>query len=58
MLIAATIAALASLAQPSLSPNGQTIVFVSGGNIWTVPARGGTARLLVADGSTNERPIY
>jgi tricorn protease len=55
---AVAIAALASLAQPSLSPDARTIAFVSGGKIWTVPASGGTARLLVADGATDERPIF
>lgn len=58
MLIAAALAALASLAQPALSPDAHTIAFVSGGNVWTVPATGGTARLLVADGATNERPMF
>lgn len=58
MLIAAALAALASLAQPALSPDARTIAFVSGGNVWTVPANGGTARLLVADGATNERPMF
>lgn len=58
MLAAVAIAALATLAQPSLSPDARTIAFVSGGNVWTVPASGGTARLLVADGATNERPMF
>lgn len=58
MFAAAAIAALALLAQPSLSPDAHTIAFVSGGNVWTVPANGGTAHLLVADGATNERPIF
>src|SRR5579862_2454155 len=57
-IAAAAIAALATLAQPSLSPDARTIAFVSGGNVWTVPAGGGTARLLVADGATSERPIF
>lgn len=58
-LILALISAPApSLAQPSLSPDSRQIAFVSGGSIWTVPASGGTARLLVADGATDERPIY
>lgn len=58
LFTAAALAALASLAQPSLSPDARTIAFVSGGNVWTVPASGGTARLLVADGATNERPMF
>lgn len=58
ILAAAAIAALASFAQPCLSPDARTIAFSSGGNIWTAPARGGTARLLVSDGGTDERPIF
>lgn len=58
MFAAAVIAALASLAQPSLSPHARTVAFVSGGSVWTVPARGGTARLLVDDGATDERPMF
>ncbi len=58
MIVAAAVAALASLAQPSLSPDARTIAFTSGGSVWTVPASGGTARLLIADGATDERPIY
>jgi Tol biopolymer transport system component/C-terminal processing protease CtpA/Prc len=46
------------LAQPSLSPDGSTIVFASGGDLWTVPAAGGTARLLVADPATESRPLF
>ena len=47
-----------SLFQPSLSPDARQIAFASGGSIWTVPARGGSARLLVSDGATDERPIF
>ncbi|CAN5123503.1 S41 family peptidase [soil metagenome] len=47
-----------SLSEPSLSPNGAEIAFVSGGDIWTVPARGGTAQLLVTDPATESRPLY
>ncbi len=58
MFAAAVIAALASLAQPSLSPDAHTIAFVSGGSVWTVPSGGGAARLLVSDGATDERPMF
>ncbi|WP_296599933.1 S41 family peptidase [Phenylobacterium sp.] len=66
-LLSATLAAIAvqahaapkpTLAEPSLSPDGGEIAFVSGGDIWTVPAAGGTASLLVTDAATEGRPLY
>jgi Tol biopolymer transport system component len=51
-------AARPTLAEPSLSPDGSEIAFVSGGDIWTVPASGGTASLLVTDPATEGRPLY
>jgi tricorn protease len=47
-----------TLAEPSLSPDDAEIAFVSGGDIWTVPAAGGTASLLVTDEATEGRPLY
>lgn len=47
-----------TLAEPSLSPDGAEIAFVSGGDIWTAPAAGGTASLLVTDEATEGRPLY
>lgn len=47
-----------ALAEPSLSPDGAEIAFVSGGDIWTAPAAGGVASLLVTDAATENRPIY
>jgi Tol biopolymer transport system component/C-terminal processing protease CtpA/Prc len=47
-----------TLAEPALSPDGAEIAFVSGGDIWTVPAAGGTASLLVTDAATEGRPMY
>lgn len=47
-----------TLAEPSLSPDGAEIAFVSGGDIWTVPAAGGTASLLVTDPATEGRPFF
>jgi len=66
-LLFATVAAIAAqahaapkptLAEPSLSPDGAEIAFGSGGDIWTVPAAGGTASLLVTDAATEGRPLY
>lgn len=45
-------------AEPGISPDGEEIAFVSGGDIWTVPATGGEARLLVAHPAYESRPLY
>jgi len=47
-----------TFAEPALSPDGSEIAFASGGDIWTVPAGGGAARLLVTDPATDSRPLY
>jgi Tol biopolymer transport system component/C-terminal processing protease CtpA/Prc len=44
--------------EPSISPDRKEIAFVSGGDIWTVPAEGGAARLLVSHPATESRPLY
>jgi len=46
------------LAEPAVSPDGATIVFASGGDLWTVPASGGDAHLLVSDPATESRPHW
>lgn len=51
-------AALPSFAEPGISPDGSTIAFVSGGDIWEVPSRGGDARLLVSHPATESRPLF
>lgn len=51
-------AAKASLSQPSLSPDASHIAFVANSAIWVVPAKGGAARILVADGGNDSRPLY
>ena len=49
---------LPSFAEPSISPDRSEIAFASGGDIWTVPVRGGQARLLVSHTATESRPLY
>jgi len=46
------------LTEPSLSPDRKEIAFVSGGDIWTAPANGGTASLLVSHPATESRPLF
>src|SRR5215208_4797846 len=60
-LIAAAVSApapLSSFGEPGISPDGSTIAFVSGGDIWEVPSRGGDARLLVSHAATESRPLF
>src|SRR5919201_4984965 len=45
-------------AEPAVSPDRSEIAFVSGGDIWTVPATGGQARLLVSHPANESRPLY
>lgn len=47
-----------AFAEPSLSPDGSEVAFVSGGDIWTVPTAGGEARLLVSHPDNESRPLY
>lgn len=49
---------LPSFGEPAISPDRSEITFVSGGDIWTVPASGGDARLLVSHEANESRPIY
>ncbi|MEO6390219.1 MAG: S41 family peptidase, partial [Pyrinomonadaceae bacterium] len=62
LLFFATCAVMAQAApymtEPSLSPDRQEIAFVSGGDIWSVPATGGIARLLVSHPATEARPLF
>jgi tricorn protease len=47
-----------ALFEPSLSPDAKTVAFVSGGDIWTAPAGGGEAHLLVAHPAYDSRPLF
>src|SRR5947209_11115329 len=49
---------LPSFAEPGISPDGSTIAFVSGGDIWEVPSQGGDARLLVSHPAAESRPLF
>src|SRR3954463_13934246 len=53
---AATVAP--ALSEPSVSPDHREIAFVSGGDIWTVPAAGGDAHLLISHPATESRPLW
>jgi tricorn protease len=46
------------MTEPSFSPDRKEIAFVSGGDIWTVNAAGGTASLLVSHPATEARPAF
>lgn len=46
------------LTEPAISPDHKEIAFVSGGDIWTVPAVGGVAQLLVSHSASESRPLY
>src|SRR5687768_12846922 len=48
----------AAFAEPGLAPDGSEIAFVSGGDIWTVPASGGEARLLISNAANDTRPLF
>ncbi|MGZ8469784.1 MAG: S41 family peptidase [Gemmatirosa sp.] len=54
----AAVAPRPALAEPSLSPDGREVAFVSGGDVWTVSADGGEARLLVSHPAQESRPLW
>jgi len=54
----AAVDSVPSFAEPALSPDRSEIAFVSGGDIWTVAAAGGEARLLVSHPANESRPLY
>ncbi|MFA9372161.1 MAG: S41 family peptidase [Labilibaculum antarcticum] len=46
------------LRYPSISPNGQTIVFEYGGDLFTIPAEGGNATSLTSNQAYDYQPIW
>src|SRR4051812_5984399 len=46
------------LTEPALCPTRPEIAFVSGGDIWVAPSKGGEARLLVSHPAEETRPLY
>ena len=58
MTPAAPVEPLPSFGEPSISPDRTELAVVSGGDIWTVPAAGGDARLLVSHEAAESRPLY
>lgn len=46
------------LTEPAISPDRREIVFVSGGDVWSTPAEGGNAQLLVSHPATESRPMF
>jgi Tol biopolymer transport system component/C-terminal processing protease CtpA/Prc len=55
---AALAAGVPYLSEPALCPTRPEIAFVSGGDIWVAPAKGGEAHLLVSDPAEESRPLY
>lgn len=53
-----SVGSIPCLAEPALAPDGSEIAFVSGGDIWTVSAAGGDARLLISDAGSDSRPLF
>src|ERR1700720_1872159 len=46
------------LTEPSLCPTRPEVAFVSGGDIWVAPAKGGEAHLLISHPADESRPLY
>ena len=49
---------IAYLTEPSLAPDRKEVVFVSGGDIWSVGADGGAAHLLVSHPANESKPLF
>ena len=46
------------LTEPSICPTRPEIAFVSGGDIWVAPEKGGEAHILVSNPAEESRPVY
>jgi Tol biopolymer transport system component/C-terminal processing protease CtpA/Prc len=55
---AAFCAGIPYFSEPTLCPTRPEIAFVSGGDIWVAPAKGGEAHLLVSHPAEESRPLY
>src|SRR5215207_2040101 len=55
---AGTIVPRSYFTEPALAPDRSEIAFISGGDIWAVPAAGGEARLLLSHPANESRPAY
>ncbi|MGI4751051.1 MAG: S41 family peptidase [Janthinobacterium lividum] len=53
-----SVAGISYYSDPAISPDGSEIAFTSGGDIWTVPAAGGEAHILISDPAYDSRPVY
>ena len=58
MALGSSVAARPYFTEPALAPDRKEIAFVSGGDIWTVPATVGVASLLVSHAANEARPLY
>src|SRR5262249_33919468 len=56
--VSALAAGMPYLTEPALCPTRPEIAFVSGGDIWVAPAKGGEAHLLVSHPAEETRPLY
>ncbi len=56
--VSASAAGIPYLTEPALCPTRPEIAFVSGGDIWVAPAKGGEAHLLVSNPADETRPLY
>src|SRR5271157_5911528 len=58
LLLGAVVSGEPYLTEPAVCPTRPEIAFVSGGDIWMVPAKGGEAHLLVSHPADESRPLY